>query len=129
MNANGNLTNAIPELLDIRHELHSHPELGLFGVSHLRIPRRQTGGAKAIRSPRALPPPAIVATLKNGTSTRTIGIRADIDALPIHEETGLPYASKTPGLMHACGHDGHTTMLLLLPAPSPNARISTAPCI
>ncbi|MGC8202915.1 M20 aminoacylase family protein [Aliiroseovarius sp. PTFE2010] len=49
---------------------------------------------------------------KSQTSGRTIGLRADMDALPINESTGLDYASKTPGLMHACGHDGHTAMLL-----------------
>ena len=54
----------------------------------------------------------VVGTLTNGTSRRSIGIRADMDALPIHETTNLPYASKYPGKMHACGHDGHTTMLL-----------------
>lgn len=54
----------------------------------------------------------MVATLKNGTSSRSIGIRADMDALPIEEETGAEYASKNKGLMHACGHDGHTAMLL-----------------
>jgi len=47
-----------------------------------------------------------------GSSARAIGLRADMDALPIHEETGLPHASRNPGVMHACGHDGHTTMLL-----------------
>jgi hippurate hydrolase len=47
-----------------------------------------------------------------GSSGRTIGLRADMDALPMTEATGLPYASRTPGVMHACGHDGHTTMLL-----------------
>ena len=47
-----------------------------------------------------------------GTSDKTIGLRADMDALPIPEQTGLPYASTIPGKMHACGHDGHTTMLL-----------------
>jgi amidohydrolase len=49
---------------------------------------------------------------KTNKSGRTIGLRADMDALPIHEETGKDYASKTPGAMHACGHDGHTAMLL-----------------
>jgi amidohydrolase len=50
--------------------------------------------------------------IRSGSSSRAIGLRADMDALPIREETGLPYASLNPGVMHACGHDGHTTMLL-----------------
>jgi hippurate hydrolase len=50
--------------------------------------------------------------LRNGTSTRRIGLRADMDALPIHEQTNLPYASKTEGTFHGCGHDGHVAMLL-----------------
>ena len=49
---------------------------------------------------------------KNTDSNKTVGIRADIDALPMTEKTNLPYASKNDGAMHACGHDGHTTMLL-----------------
>ncbi len=61
---------------------------------------------------RGLAKTGIVATLRNGSSERAIGIRADIDALPIFEETGLDHASQTPGLMHACGHDGHTAILL-----------------
>ncbi len=56
----------------------------------------------------------VVAVIKGKTDTcgKVVGLRADFDALPIHEATGLDYASKTPGLMHACGHDGHTAMLL-----------------
>jgi hippurate hydrolase len=54
----------------------------------------------------------LVGVLKRGTSSRTVGLRADMDALPIQEETGLSYQSKTPAKMHACGHDGHTTFLL-----------------
>lgn len=60
----------------------------------------------------------VVGTLRRGTGTgtgtphRAIGLRADMDALPLHEETGLPYASEHPGAMHACGHDGHMTMVL-----------------
>jgi hippurate hydrolase len=54
----------------------------------------------------------VVGVIRAGTSSKAIGLRADMDALPIQEETGLPHASQTPGVMHACGHDGHTTMLL-----------------
>lgn len=54
----------------------------------------------------------VVATLRNGAGRRAIGIRADFDALPIAEATGLPHASRNAGVMHACGHDGHTTILL-----------------
>ena len=54
----------------------------------------------------------VVGVIRGGAGDRAIGLRADMDALPIHEETGLPYASPNPGVMHACGHDGHTAMLL-----------------
>lgn len=54
----------------------------------------------------------VVGTLRAGSGTRTLGLRADMDALPIAETSGVPYASQTPGKMHACGHDGHTAMLL-----------------
>ena len=66
------------------------------------------------RSSRGLGGPVSSGLIKGKTdnSGRTIGLRADMDALPIHEETGVPHASKTDGAMHACGHDGHTAMLL-----------------
>lgn len=54
----------------------------------------------------------VVGTLRHGPGERSVAIRADMDALPIAEATGLPYASRIPGVMHACGHDGHTTILL-----------------
>ncbi|MBV8614996.1 MAG: amidohydrolase, partial [Acetobacteraceae bacterium] len=54
----------------------------------------------------------VVATIRRGHSNRSVGLRADMDALPITEATGLPYASRNTGVMHACGHDGHTTSLL-----------------
>ncbi|MDR6754895.1 hippurate hydrolase [Mycoplana sp. BE70] len=111
MNIRASLTNAIPELVAIRHDLHAHPELGLEEVRTSDVIARhlESYGYKVTRG---LAKTGLVATLSNGTSRKSIGIRADIDALPIFEETGLPYASKTPGLMHACGHDGHTAMLL-----------------
>ena len=64
------------------------------------------------RVERGLAQTGLVATLTVGTGRRSIGLRADMDALPILEESGAPYASVTPGVMHACGHDGHTAMLL-----------------
>lgn len=99
------------ELVAIRQYLHQHPELGLseFKTSDFIAEQLSAIGYEVTRG---LAGTGIVATLRNGTSNRSVGIRADIDALPIMEETGAAYASKTEGLMHACGHDGHTTMLL-----------------
>ncbi|WP_345890016.1 M20/M25/M40 family metallo-hydrolase [Paenibacillus dendritiformis] len=56
----------------------------------------------------------IIVTIQGGKPGKTIALRADFDALPIQEETGLPFASENPGVMHACGHDGHTAYLLVL---------------
>lgn len=111
MNVRASLTNAIPELVAIRQDLHAHPELGLEEVRTSEVIARHLE-AYGYNVSRGLARTGIVATLSHGTSRRSVGIRADIDALPILEETGLAYASKTPGLMHACGHDGHTAMLL-----------------
>lgn len=99
------------ELTAIRHDLHQHPEMLFEEVRTAGIVAREmerlgfevaTGIAKT----------GVVASLTHGASRKVIGIRADMDALPIHEQTNLPYASKFAGKMHACGHDGHTTMLL-----------------
>lgn len=105
------ISNALPDLVAIRRDLHAHPELGLeerrtsaFIAGHLE--------ALGYTVTTGLAKTGVVGSLKVGTGSRSIGIRADIDALPIHEETGLDYASRAPGLMHACGHDGHTAMLL-----------------
>ncbi|KKX27672.1 M20 aminoacylase family protein [Rhizobium sp. LC145] len=104
-------SNYMAEVVATRHYLHQHPELGLseFNTSDFIAKRLTELGYEVTRG---LGKTGVVATLKNGTSTRSVGIRADIDALPIREETGAEYASKNEGLMHACGHDGHTAMLL-----------------
>lgn len=111
MNVRAMLTNAMPELVALRRDLHAHPELGLEEVRTSDVIARELD-ALGYQVTRGLARTGLVATLSNGSSGRAVGVRADIDALPILEETGLPYASKTPGLMHACGHDGHTAMLL-----------------
>ncbi len=97
-----------------RRDFHEHPEL-LYEV-------HRTAGVvadklRAFGCDEVVPGvgrTGVVGVIKGrkGTSGKVIGMRADMDALPIIEDTGLPYASKTPGKMHACGHDGHTAMLL-----------------
>lgn len=103
--------NSMPDLVATRRFLHENPEIGLseFKTSDFVAQQLQDLGYEVTRG---LGQTGVVATLRHGTSARSIGIRADFDALPILEETGLDYASKAPGVMHACGHDGHTTMLL-----------------
>jgi hippurate hydrolase len=98
-------------LVAMRRELHMYPELAfeehrtskLVAEELSRLGFHVTTGVSGT---------GVVGTLVQGTSRRSIAVRADMDALPIHETTGLDYASRTPGKMHACGHDGHTTMLL-----------------
>ena len=104
----------LPEITAWRRDLHENPEIlfdtrrtaGLvaerlrdFGCDEVVTGIGRTGVVGVIRG-------------KANGSGRTIGLRADMDALPIHEQTGADWASKTPGAMHACGHDGHTAMLL-----------------
>jgi len=94
-----------------RHHLHAHPELSLQEsataafvcdeLEKLGIPFEAGIGGHGV-----------VATITKGASNRAVGLRADMDALPITEATGAPYASTNQGVMHACGHDGHTASLL-----------------
>jgi hippurate hydrolase len=100
-----------PDMQEWRRDIHAHPELGY--EEH----RTSDTVAKLLESwgvevHRGIAGTGVVGVLRNGGSGRAIGLRADMDALPMPEETGLPYASQNPGRMHACGHDGHTTMLL-----------------
>ena len=100
-----------PELLALRRRLHQHPELAFEEhetakavsafLARLKIPMR-TGVGKT----------GVVAVLDSGKPGPTIGIRADMDALPIHEQSGVPFASMVAGKMHACGHDVHTVIAL-----------------
>ncbi len=99
------------ELKATRHHLHANPELSFEEAETARYvaDKLEAWGYAVTRNVGGH---GVVATLKNGTGTKSIGIRADMDALPIEEETGVAYASTVPGKMHACGHDGHTTVLL-----------------
>ena len=104
----------LPEITEWRRDIHAHPEilfdthrtsalvaekLAAFGCDEVATGIGRTGVVGIIHG-------------KRNASGKVIGLRADMDALPIHEETGAAYASKTDGAMHACGHDGHTAMLL-----------------
>ena len=99
------------EMVDIRHQIHQNPELGFEEVatSDLVAERLVRWGYEVHRG---LGKTGVVGTLKVGNGTKRLGIRADMDALPVQETNGRPWASKVLGKMHACGHDGHTTMLL-----------------
>ncbi len=99
------------EMIALRHHFHAHPELGLeeYNTSKLVASLLEGWGYKVSTG---IGQTGVVGSLSNGSGRKSVGLRADFDALPIFEETGLAYTSKTPGLMHACGHDGHTAMLL-----------------
>src|SRR5688572_4727866 len=99
------------KLTALRHRIHQHPELSHKEVETARL---VAGKLKAwgYDVAEGVGGTGVVGRLQVGSGTRSIGIRADMDALPIVEETGLPYASTNAGVMHACGHDGHTTILL-----------------
>jgi hippurate hydrolase len=98
------------ELTAIRRDIHAHPELGLeeHRTAELVANKLAEWG---IEVHRGVGKTGVVGVLRNGDGP-SIGLRADMDALPIEEQTNLPYSSRNPGRMHACGHDGHTTMLL-----------------
>jgi hippurate hydrolase len=94
-----------------RRDIHAHPELGFeeHRTADLVAGKLASFG---IEVHRGLGKTGVVGILKTGNSTRTLGLRADMDALPIHEANTFEHRSQHPGVMHACGHDGHTTMLL-----------------
>ena len=98
-----------PWLVQLRHRLHACPERGFEEWKTAEI-IRQTLGALGLRY-RTYGTGTVVDVAGNGDAP-LIALRADIDALPIQEQTGLPFASQNPGMMHACGHDTHTAMLL-----------------
>lgn len=102
------------EITAWRHHLHQHPELmyDVHETAAFVVEKLTSFGITDITT--GIGKTGVVAVIdgKSNNSGRVIGLRADMDALPITEATGLEYASTKPGLMHACGHDGHTSILL-----------------
>jgi amidohydrolase len=105
------VTDLLPSLIALRRDLHAHPELAFA--------EHRTAGivASALRQlgvevHEGIGGTGVVGVLRHGTSSRCVGLRADMDALPITEQSGLAHASVVPGIHHGCGHDGHTSMLL-----------------
>ena len=105
------IADLIEPLVDFRRDLHAHPELGF--AEH-RTSGRIAAGLEALglEVHRGIGGTGLVGVLRAGSSGRAIGLRADMDALPIQEQTGLAHASRSPGVFHGCGHDGHVAMLL-----------------
>jgi len=107
----GDLDESRALLTQIRHQIHQNPELSFkeAATSALVATRLEEWGYEVTRN---IGGHGVVGRLKAGDGTRSVSLRADMDALPILEATGAAHASRNPGVMHACGHDGHTTMLL-----------------
>jgi hippurate hydrolase len=99
------------EFVALRRDIHRHPELGFeeTRTSELVAQRLREWGYEVTCG---LGGTGVVGQLRRGSGSKSLGLRADMDALPIHETTGLPHASCHAGVMHACGHDGHTAILL-----------------
>lgn len=99
------------ELKQIRRDIHAHPELAYeeFQTAELVARKLSDWGIPVIRG---LGKTGVVGVLRQGSSLRAVGLRADMDALPVHEHNQFPHRSTHEGKMHACGHDGHTAMLL-----------------
>jgi hippurate hydrolase len=104
-------TKYAPDLISIRHHLHAHPELSYqeFETSKfVQQKLKETGIPFGVMATTG-----VVGLIKGkNPDKRVIALRADMDALPIREENNVPYKSKNEGIMHACGHDVHTTILL-----------------
>lgn len=101
----------VAPLVSFRHDIHANPELA-YDEHRTAAKVEAALRALGLEVHTGIGGTGVVASLKVGSSDRKIALRADMDALPIPEDTGLPYTSRNPGVFHGCGHDGHTTMLL-----------------
>jgi hippurate hydrolase len=100
-----------PDVVAWRHRIHANPELGFHEHQTARFVADQLRSF-GLEVHEGIGGTGVVGVLRAGAGKRAIGLRAELDALPIVERSGKPHASRNPGVMHACGHDGHTAMLL-----------------
>ncbi len=98
-------------VIDLRRDFHSYPELGR---NEIRTSQKVAETLQSLGFEVQLNTEShsVIGMLRGGQPGKTVALRADMDALPLQEDTGLPFASRNPGVMHACGHDGHTAMAL-----------------
>ncbi|MCP9231390.1 amidohydrolase [Mesorhizobium sp. LMG 17147] len=101
-----------PEVIGWRHHIHANPELGFNEYETARFVAEKLRSFGVDEVHEGIGGTGVVGVLRSGGGARAIGLRAELDALPVLEKTGLAYASRKEGVMHACGHDGHTAMLL-----------------
>ena len=104
-----------PDLIRLRHQLHENPELGFEEIKTAELVARELANYGVDEIHRGLGKTGVVGVIRGTADApvkRSVGLRADMDALPMQEANDFAHRSKTPGLMHGCGHDGHTTMLL-----------------
>ena len=99
----------LPEVIELRRTLHKHPETGFDTGETEKLVKAFLEREHIAILPSEL---GVLGLIRGQNHDRIVALRADMDALPLQEETGLPYCSQVPGKMHACGHDGHTAMLL-----------------
>lgn len=99
------------EVIDLRHRIHERPELGFQEVETAGLVAERLAAA-GLEVHRDVTDTAVVGVLRAGTGSRRAMFRAELDALPVTERSGVDYASRVDGVMHACGHDGHTAMLI-----------------
>ncbi|HZI83579.1 MAG TPA: M20 aminoacylase family protein [Casimicrobiaceae bacterium] len=102
---------AVPEMKEWRHHIHAHPETAFEEEATAKLVAEKLESF-GLEVHRGLARTGVVGVLRQGNGESAIGLRADLDALHVLERSGVPYASRNQGRMHACGHDGHTTMLL-----------------
>ncbi|OOG53150.1 M20 aminoacylase family protein [Polaromonas sp. C04] len=108
---NKDIEDLLPALVALRRDLHAHPELAFEErrTSSVVVAALRDCGLEVHEG---IGGTGVVGVLRRGNSTRMVGLRADMDALPMREDAGRPYVSRHPGVHHGCGHDGHTAMLL-----------------